>query len=326
MALPGALTKVRSQAPRSGLSTVLAATAFLTAAGADSPALTAQVLLAHVLGRSRAHLLAHPELTLFSAQQAEYDRLVARAALGEPLAYLTGSREFYGLDFAVEPGVLVPRPETELLVELALARRPQRILDVGTGTGCIAIALAVHLRSAVVTALDLSPAALALAGRNAAQLGVASRLTLLESDLLSTLLPPPTSFQPPTSGLQLPVSSLQPPTTSFAFDLVVANLPYIDRTELASLPVARHEPWLALDGGPGGLVLVGRLLRQVARWPPQAVPLFAPGAALLLEIGAGQGPAALALARSALPSTETRIHPDLAGHDRVLEISLPGAA
>jgi release factor glutamine methyltransferase len=304
-------------------SALSAATALLTTAGADSPALTAQVLLAHVLGLSRTRLLAHPELPLSSAQQAEVDRLIARAALGEPLAYLTGTREFYGLDFAVEPGILVPRPETELLVDLALARRPQRLLDVGTGSGCIAVALAVHLPGALLTALDLSPAALDLARRNALRHSVAARLTLLESDLLSALLPS-SSAHPPASSLQPPASSFQPPASSF--HLLTANLPYIDRAALAALPVARHEPGLALDGGPGGLVLVGRLLRQVAQWPASAAPLLAPGAALLLEIGAGQGRGALALARAALPAAQCRLHPDPAGHDRVLEIILPGAA
>jgi release factor glutamine methyltransferase len=299
------------------LSSILsAATAALTAAGADSPALTAQVLLARVLGLSRARLLAHPELPVSSAQQAEYDRLIARAALGEPLAYLTGRREFYGLDFAVEPGVLVPRPETELLVALALARRPQHILDVGTGTGCIAIALAVHLPGATVTALDLSPAALTVARRNAARHGVTPRLTLLESDLLSALSP--------ASHLSPLTSHLSPLTSNF--HLLTANLPYIPRADLPGLPVARHEPWLALDGGPGGLMLVARLLRQVAQWPAHALPVLAPGAALLLEIGAGQGPAALALARAAFPAAQSRIHPDFAGHDRVLEVLLPGPA
>jgi release factor glutamine methyltransferase len=292
--------------PSSALS---AATALLSASAADSPALTAQVLLAHVLGLSRARLLAHPELRLSSAQQAEYDRLIARAALGEPLAYLTGVREFYGLDFAVEPGVLVPRPETELLVDLALARRPRRILDVGTGSGCIAVALAVRLPSALVTALDLSPAALDLARRNAARHGVAPRLTLLESDLLTALHP---------------TADFRPAQGASDFQVLAANLPYVDRAELAGLPVARHEPWLALDGGPGGLVLVARLLRQVAEWPARALPLLPPGAALLLEIGAGQGPAALALASAAFPAAQCRIHPDSAGHDRVLEVIFPG--
>jgi release factor glutamine methyltransferase len=299
------------------LSSVLtAATATLAAAGVDSSSLTAQVLLAHVLGLSRTQLLARLELAISPAQQAEVDRLIARAAVGEPLAYLTGLREFYGLDFAVEPGVLVPRPETELLVALALARRPQRILDVGTGSGCIAVTLAHHLPGAAVTALDLSPAALALARRNAAQHNVASRLTLMESDLLAALLPPPSSaLSPRASHLSRP-----------PFHLLAANLPYIDRASLRGLPVARHEPWLALDGGPSGLVLVDRLLRQVARWPAPAAPLLAPGAALLLEIGAGQGPAALALARAVFPAAQARLHPDFAGHDRVLELVLPGPA
>jgi release factor glutamine methyltransferase len=143
--------------------------------------------------------------------------------------------------------------------------------------------------------------ALAAARRNAARHGVLPRLTFVESDLLAAL----------------PTSDLRPPTSDF--QLVAANLPYIDRAALASLPVARHEPWLALDGGPGGLVLVARLLQQAAPW-------LAPGGALLLEIGADQGPAALALARAAFPGADMQIHRDLAGHDRVLAVTLSGPA
>ncbi|MCC6190721.1 MAG: peptide chain release factor N(5)-glutamine methyltransferase [Anaerolineales bacterium] len=284
-------------AARAALSAALAALA-----GAESPTLTAQALLAHVLGITRSRLLAHPELPVAPDQRAAYEQLVARAALGEPLAYLTGQREFHGLDFLVEPGVLVPRPETELLVDLALARRPGRILDVGTGSGCIAVALAANLPQAVITAVDLSPAALAVARRNARRHGVLGRLTFLESDLLSAL----------------PASSLPAPgRPASSFQLIAANLPYVDRGALCDLPVARHEPWLALDGGPGGLALVGRLLRQAGPW-------LAPGGALLLEIGAGQGPAAQSLAYAAFPAARCQVHPDLAGHDRVLEVALPG--
>jgi release factor glutamine methyltransferase len=254
---------------------------------------TASALLGHVLGLTRAQVLARPEQVLTPEQAAAFEALVARAAQGEPLAYLTGRREFYGLEFEVDPNVLVPRPETELLVDHALAAQPARVLDVGTGSGCIAVTLAVRLPLAAVTASDLSPAVLALAVRNAARHGVAQRIAFVQSDLLAAFQPPASSFQP--------------------FDLIAANLPYIDTDELRALPVARFEPWPALDGGPGGLTLIARLLQQ-------APALLAPGGRLLLEIGASQGPAALALARAAFPAAAVSLQRDLAGLDRLLMI------
>jgi release factor glutamine methyltransferase len=295
----------------------LAGPAFATAAAAlrhgrarlaalDDGSTTAQALLAYVLGLSRERLLAYPETPLGAQQAAAFDRLLERAAAGEPLAYLTGRREFYGLEFEIDARVLVPRPETELLVDLARAMRPAhaaRILDVGTGSGCIIVALGVHLPNATLTAADISPAALAVARRNAAKHGLSGRVTFVESDLLS-------AFQPPASNIQPPASSLQPP-----FDLITANLPYIDRAELARLPVSRYEPRVALDGGPGGLRLVERLLRQ-------APACLSPAGTLLLEIGAGQGPATAATARAFFPSASITIKPDLAELDRVLVIQL----
>jgi len=277
---------------------VLAATARLRAAPAadDAPALTAQALLAQVLGLTRTQVLTQPERVLSAAEQAAFASVVARAAAGEPLAYLLGWREFYGLTFEVNPHVLVPRPETELLVDLARARHGWRALDVGTGSGCIAVALAVHVPEVEITALDVSPEALALARRNAATHGVAERVHFVQSDLLAALAA---------------VANPAPP-----FDLLCANLPYIDTAELRALPVSAHEPALALDGGPGGLVLIERLLAQ-------APPYLKPGAALLLEIGATQDAAALALAQAAFPAAEVRVERDLAGLDRVVVVELP---
>lgn len=269
---------------------LLAATAALAAT--DAPALTAQVLLAEGLGLDRTQVLTQPERPLNAAELAAFESRVARAAVNEPLAYILGRREFYGLTFEVNPHVLVPRPETELLVDLARQRRPKRALDVGTGSGCIAVALAATVPDVSVTALDVSPEALAVARRNAATHGVSDRVTFLQSDLLAVLAPAAT------------------------YDLLCANLPYIDTTELSTLPVAAHEPALALDGGPGGLVLVERLLAQ-------APPHLAPGATLLLEIGATQGAAAFALGQAAFPAAAVRIVPDLSDLDRVLTITLP---
>ncbi len=153
-------------------------------AGTDAAALTAQVLLAHVTGLTRTQVLARPELPLTPEQRQRFAALVARAAAGEPLAYLTGQREFYGLDFWVNQHVLVPRPETELLVDLAVPHRPSRVLDVGTGSGCLAVSLAARLPAAAVTAVDISPQALALARRNAERHGVQPRVAFILSDLL----------------------------------------------------------------------------------------------------------------------------------------------
>jgi len=269
----------------------------------DIPRMEAEVLLAYILGTSRAVLIAHPEQPLTSAQLDRYQALVRRRAVDYPLPYLTGRLEFYGLEFEVTPEVLIPRPETETLVELALARRPRSAVDVGTGSGCIAVSLAVHLPEATIYATEISPAALAVARRNAERHDVAERVRLLAGDLLS-----------PCPGL---------------VDLIVSNPPYVSTGERASLPasVREYEPSLALDGGPDGLDVVRRLLAQAAAtWvsghrPPTGVGgLASPVGALLIEIGAGQGEAAANLARTFFPQATVRVLPDLAGRDRVLEI------
>jgi release factor glutamine methyltransferase len=255
----------------------------------DVPRLEAEVLLGHVLETSRTGLMAHPERSLTSDQVERYETLVRRRASDYPLPYLTGRVEFYGLELEVTPEVLIPRPETETLVDLALARRPTHIVDVGTGSGCIAVSVAVHLPRATVYGIEISPAALAVARRNVERHGVAGRVQLMVGDILS-----------PRPG---PV------------DLVVANLPYIPTGQCASLPasVRDHEPWLALDGGPGGLAVIRRLLVQ-------APAVLRPGGGLLVEIGADQGETASRLARTYFPQAEVRVHPDLAGRDRVLEV------
>jgi release factor glutamine methyltransferase len=214
---------------------------------ASAPRLAAEVLLAHVLNVSRAYLLAHPERTLAPDEWEAFARLVARSEQGEPLFYLIGEREFYGMPFKVTPAVLIPRPETEGLVDAALewARSrayrtytPLVFADIGTGSGCIAVALAVYLPNSRGYATDLSPEALEVAQENAARHGVASRLTFLQGDLCAPLPEP--------------------------VDLLVANLPYVARSEWADLDPAirEYEPILALDGGPDGLDLIRRFLAQ----------------------------------------------------------------
>lgn len=257
----------------------------------ETARLEAEVLLTHVTGLTRTALLAHPERPLTADEQARYEDLLARRRAGIPLPYLTGHVEFFGLEFVVTPAVLIPRPETETLVERALAWDPQTVVDVGTGSGCVAVALAVRLPRACVYATDLSIAALRVAAMNARRHGVADRVHFLQADLASPIRGP--------------------------VDLVVSNPPYVAEEEWASLPesVRGYEPRLALDGGPGGLMVVRRLLADAAR-------LLRSGGALLVEIGAGQGSDAVALAQAAFPGAHIRIHPDLAGRDRILEVVL----
>ncbi len=260
----------------------------------DTPALDAQTLLAHVTGKPRAWLLAHPELTLTPEQERALEAALARLERGEPLPYVLGHWEFYGLDFLVTPDVLIPRPETELLVEHAiewLTAHPGRRLaaDVGTGSGCIAVALASHVPDLRVIATDISPAAIEIARRNARRLGVEGRLEFHCCDLLP---------EPP-----LPL------------DVLCANLPYIPSATLRGLDVYRREPSLALDGGPDGLDLIRRLLQIAPRH-------LSPGGLVLMEIEASQGAAALALAYDAFVDARITLHQDLAGRDRLLSIQL----
>ncbi|HLJ22694.1 MAG TPA: peptide chain release factor N(5)-glutamine methyltransferase [Candidatus Acidoferrales bacterium] len=258
-----------------------------------SAPLAAELLLMHTLGQDRAWIYAHPETEIDPAVRERYLGLVMRRAKGEPTQHLTGHQEFWGLDFEVTPDVLIPRPETEHLVEVALDRlgvgasyagdslwrelssngqTPQakacatelRIADVGTGSGCIAIALARELPAAEVVAIDVSPAALEVARRNASRHGVASRVRFFESNLLDVVLP---GTRDTSHG-------------SRSFDLIVSNPPYIGRDEAESLPreVREHEPESALFGGETGLEIYAPLIAQAAA-------LLKPGGWLVLELG-----------------------------------------
>jgi len=264
----------------------------------DAARLEAEVLLSHVLDISRTALLTHPERILTPDQLANYQTLIRRRASCYPLPYLTGRVEFYNLEFEITPEVLIPRPETETLVDLALAHCSSAthsssthplIADVGTGSGCIAVSLAAHLPQATIYAIEISPAALAVARRNVERHGLTARVHLVAGDVLT-----------PLSG---PVH------------LIVSNPPYIPTSARASLPasVRNHEPKLALDGGVDGLRIIQRLLAQ-------APAVLKPGGGLLIEIGADQGKAASQLAHTVFPQATVHIHPDLAGRDRVLEI------
>jgi release factor glutamine methyltransferase len=269
----------------------------LDSEGVESPRLEAELLLAHAVGRNRAWVLAHPERRLTPKEVTRFRDLAARRARREPLAYIVGHREFFGLDLAVDPRVLIPRPETELLVEraLALARRlpePVLIADVGAGSGAISVALAVHLPAATIYALDESPDPLAVSAENARRHGVEGRVQCLLGDLLAPL--------------------------PEAVHLVTANLPYVATEEWEALApeIREHEPRAALDGGPGGLEVIRRLLATAGCH-------LRPGGAILLEIGAHQGPAARALAGEYFPQARIDLLQDYARLDRLVVLQMP---
>jgi len=258
--------------------------------GLDSPRLTAELLLAHVLHTSRVRLYTDLERPLEASELAPYRNLIARRAAGEPTSYLTGAREFYGRTFAVDARVLVPRPETELLVEAVLQTFPRdaelRVLDLCTGSGCVGITVALERPRAQVLATDVSPDAVEVARANAAALGAADRFEARLGDLFA------------------PVASEAP------FDVIVANPPYVPAGQLPTLSAeVRREPRLALDGGPDGLDVVRRIAGEAPR-------RLVPGGLLALEIGDGQGPAVHSLLQAAGYGS-VRIERDLARHDRL---------
>jgi release factor glutamine methyltransferase len=296
------------------VSSCLTSLAHLLAIRTDTPELDAQVLLARIMHHTRAWLLAHPEEQLDAAMRDELDQATRRVEQGEPLPYILGEWEFYKLPFEVSPAVLIPRPETELLVDRALGWLKQRksshphpaVLDVGTGCGCIAITLAVHDEDINLTATDISSAALGVAQRNAEKMNVSNRIRFLEADLFPS---------EGTPGGELGRRGTGYPPESTRFDLIVANLPYIPTRALVSLDVFAHEPVIALDGGRDGLMLIRRLLERVPA-------LLAADGMVLLEIEAFQSPAVLSLVYDLFEQAEIHLHRDLAGRDRLLEIEL----
>lgn len=291
---------------------VEAGTERLRAAGSETPRLDAELLLAHAIGVDRTAVIAHGEAPVGPGAEATYEALIARRETGEPVAYLRGLKEFHGIALTVDDRALIPRPETELLVDTAISTvmtaltsgvdrpGPLRAVDIGTGSGAVAVALAVALRARRVppedleiTAIDVSPDALELARENAVAHGVGDRLRFVASDLL----PPGARSEP--------------------IDIVLANLPYIRSADLDSLIAQRlsvaFEPRLALDGGPDGLEVIGRLLDEL-QWG------LAEEGVALLEIGGDQGESAMALVRERLPGWTGETIPDLAGLPRVLRL------
>jgi release factor glutamine methyltransferase len=306
------------------------AAAALAASDIPSPSLDAEVLLAHILGWNRARLFARPEYGLSKEQRQRFQAALSRRRDHEPVAYIVGVREFFGLEFFIDRRVLIPRPETELLVERVLeaatasrhrlgeaATASRHVLgeaatasrhrlggtatagritlaDVGTGSGVVAVSLTVSLPEARVYATDVSSPALEVAALNCQRHGVADRVHLLAGDLLEPVPEP--------------------------VDIIAANLPYIPAPDLATLAhdVTQYEPLLALDGGPDGLAQISRFLEQAGRW-------LLPGGVAVLEIGAGQGVQVTDLARRWFPAARIDLFLDYAGLDRVVRIMTPGA-
>ena len=266
----------------------------------DTPALDAAVLLGHILNKPRTWVMAHPELTLTPKQQEQLDNSLARFENGEPFPYILGHWEFFGLDFHVTPAVLIPRPETELLVEKAIAWLQESqvrstVADIGTGSGAIAVAIAIHAPATYILATDISRAALDVAHSNAQKFDVLNRIEFVECDIL-----------PPKPNAS---------TSESRFDLICANLPYIPTATLQGLPIFGREPTLALDGGRDGLDLFRRLLKIAPDW-------LAPHGLMLLEIEATRGAQAFHLASDEFSQAEIHLHQDLTGRDRLLEIRI----
>jgi release factor glutamine methyltransferase len=293
--------------------------------------LAAELLLLHVLNRDRTWIYSHPEEKISSADAARYFALLARRATGEPTQHLTGKQEFWGLEFEVTPDVLIPRPETEHLIEVALDRLAVReiragrkqtltgeglqIADIGTGSGCIAIALAKELPQATIHATDISPAALAVAQRNATRHAVADRICFLESNLLEKVSTVGARYIVPLRSQganpevhESPVTSHQSPS----FDLIISNPPYVGRREKETLEreVRDHEPELALYGGEEGYEFYADLITQSAAH-------LKPGGLLVLELGHNTLPAVQPLL-DAPAWANVGVTNDLAGIPRVI--------
>jgi release factor glutamine methyltransferase len=247
----------------------------------------AQVLLAEMMGRPREWLLAHPEAAVPPAIEAQFTSVLQRLTAGEPLPYVLGWREFFGRRFLVSPDVLIPRPETELLVEKGLQAIDRHlytrtVIDVGTGSGCVGVTLALERPRASMVATDISRAALQVARENATRLGAGDLVAFVMADLLA--------------GMSLEDA------------VVLANLPYVASDEVSAL---HCEPRLAVDGGISGMGVIRRLLEHLAGRRPRRTTV-------LLEIGAGQGRAATGLASTICQPTRVWLESDLAGHDRIL--------
>ena len=258
----------------------------------ESPYLDSLVLLGHISGKSKSDLIAHPSPDLSAYQNQSLSKAIKQLQDGTPLPYIIGEWEFFRLTYKVTPAVLIPRPETEGLVELALEwlranPRKRSCLEIGTGSGCIAISLAKSIPDLQIIATDISIPALEVAKYNASRHEVMSQIHFLERDLFS--------------GITLPI------------DLLVANLPYIPSDKLRSLDVYRSEPTLALDGGQDGLHYINEVLKEAGHH-------LISGGAIFLELDEDCGASALALAKEVWPGITLNLNQDLSGQDRYLSI------
>ena len=265
------------------------ASQILIAANIEEARFESEVLLRHALNINRVQLYQETGRALTPTEEEAFRQAIERRSRGEPTAYITGHREFYGLDFCTDSRALIPRPESELLVEesLRFARegRVSVLGDIGTGSGAIAISLALNLPLVKVYATDISPAALELARINCQKHGLENRIALLCGDLLE-VLPEPA-------------------------DLITANLPYVRKSEIGNIPSAKFEPNLALDGGQNGLDQIFRLSRQVKGQLRE-------GGCLLLEVGLGQSQSVSGLLKERFPLAEVKVIRDYSGIDRVV--------
>lgn len=266
-----------------------------------SALLDSQVLLSHLTKKPRTWLLSHPEETVNVEIKNQYTIGIDQMVAGVPLPYIIGQWEFFGMTFELTPDTLIPRPETELLVEHALAwarAHPgdKNVLDIGTGSGCIAVALAKHDHRLLATALDISHAALIVASHNAHAHQVQRRVHIVQADMRD-----PFPFYP-----QLP----------HRFDIICSNPPYIPKHNLDTLPVSQHEPQRALDGGEDGIELISALL-------PQAALLLRPGGIFLMEIDTTHADEAASLTAEYFQEAVIHLLPDLAGKDRLIVVEHP---
>jgi len=265
----------------------------LAANSTENASLESELLLRHALKVSRVQLYLDLSRELSPEQEETFGHLIRRRLNGEPSAYITGHREFYGLDFYVDPGVLIPRPESELLVEKALqlaqSHHIATITDIGTGCGAIAISLALNLPEAKIYATDISASALEVALINCQKHGVVDRICLLHGDMLDPIPEP--------------------------VDLIIANLPYVKESEVSQKRLANFEPQLALNGGSDGLEKVRQLCQQ-------AGSKLRPQGCLLLEIGQGQGKTVTTFLHGLFPEVAVEVAPDLSGIERVVSLCL----
>lgn len=265
----------------------------LTRSNIDDASLEAEILLRHVLKITRSQLYQELDAVLNEDDKDSYFRLIARRQRGEPSAYITGHCEFYGLDFYVDRNVLIPRPESEFLVEktleIASSRNITTVVDVGTGCGAIAISLAKSFTNIMICATDISLPALKVARRNGHQHGVVDKIEFLHGNMLEPLSGP--------------------------IDLIIANLPYVKKLEIPDSGPLSFEPALALDGGRDGISMIRALYAQ-------AKDKLSPGGCMLLEIGEGQADAVTDIVREVFTTARIEVTGDYAGIERVVGVYL----